>query len=360
MSLPIRQSTRCPRTPLCTSFSSQGRRVSDSSHRCGADHGLSIASDRTGSTTIERYEIETFLALAEELHFRRASERLGLSTGRVSQTVKRLERRVGVPLFDRTSRQVALTATGQRLRDDLQPAYESVQRAVARAIEFGRGITCTLHIGYSTPWVADLLGPAADAFRVQRPDCEITIHEVQVGNPLGGLRSGDLDLQISEFPVHETGLAIGPVVLTEPRALMVPARHPLARRDTVSLEDLADVPLVSIHGAVPGYWLDAHLPLHTPSGRPIPQGPTATYWTEIPTLVAAGRGVSPVAACARLYYSRPGIAFVPFRDAPPIEYGLLRPIGRDSAPLRTFITMLLEVAAAHRETGSGGLQALGA
>ncbi|MFF2554071.1 LysR family transcriptional regulator [Nocardia sp. NPDC058058] len=303
---------------------------------------------------MERYEIETFLTLAEELHFRRTSERLGLSTGRVSQTVKRLERRVGVPLFERTSRQVALTTTGQQLRDDLRPAYQSLQQAVARAIEFGRGVRFTLHVGYSTPWVADLLGLAADAFRGCRPDCEVEIHEIQIGDPLGGLRSGAIDLQISALPISEPDLTIGPVILAEPRALMVPARHPFAHRDTVSMEDLADTPLLSIRGAVPPYWLDFHLPSHTPGGRPIPQGPTATYRTEIPTLVAAGRGVSPVAARGRHYYARPGIAFVPFRDAPPIEYSLIRPTGKDSVLLQAFITTLLEVAAAQRENSSGG------
>ncbi|MET7345564.1 LysR family transcriptional regulator [Streptomyces sp. NPDC087866] len=58
---------------------------------------------------MERYEIETFLALAEELHFARTAERLQVSPGRVSQTVKALERRIGGALFERSSRHVALT-----------------------------------------------------------------------------------------------------------------------------------------------------------------------------------------------------------------------------------------------------------
>ncbi|MFC9640896.1 LysR family transcriptional regulator [Streptomyces mirabilis] len=61
---------------------------------------------------MERHEIEAFLTLADELHFRRTSERLGLAQGRVSQTIKKLERRIGVPLFERTSRRVTLTPAG--------------------------------------------------------------------------------------------------------------------------------------------------------------------------------------------------------------------------------------------------------
>ncbi|UFS93599.1 LysR family transcriptional regulator [Nocardia huaxiensis] len=76
------------------------------------------------------HEIEAFLTLAEELHFRRTSERLGLAQGRVSQTIRKLERRIGVPLFERSSRQVALTPTGRQLHADLAPAYQAVQRAI--------------------------------------------------------------------------------------------------------------------------------------------------------------------------------------------------------------------------------------
>ncbi|MFD4256229.1 LysR family transcriptional regulator [Streptomyces sp. NPDC058534] len=70
----------------------------------------------TASSTARRHEIEVFLTLAEELHFGRAGERLGISQGRVSQTVQRLERRFGLLLFQRASRRVALTPAGARFR----------------------------------------------------------------------------------------------------------------------------------------------------------------------------------------------------------------------------------------------------
>src|ERR671921_1643490 len=75
---------------------------------------------------LERYEVEAFLTLAEELHFGRTAERLHMSTAGVSQAIRKLERRVGVPLFHRTSRQVTLSAVGRQLHDDLRPAWEGV------------------------------------------------------------------------------------------------------------------------------------------------------------------------------------------------------------------------------------------
>src|SRR5688572_12964992 len=73
---------------------------------------------------LDRHELEAFLTLAEELHFGRAAERLHLSTSRVSQTIAKLERRIGLPLFHRTSRRVEMTDLGRRLHDEIRPAWE--------------------------------------------------------------------------------------------------------------------------------------------------------------------------------------------------------------------------------------------
>lgn len=88
---------------------------------------------------MERREIEIFLTLAEELHFGRTAERLYVSGALVSRTVKKIERRVGAALFERTSRRVALTPVGQRLCDQLRPAYERVQAAVDQVVATGHG-----------------------------------------------------------------------------------------------------------------------------------------------------------------------------------------------------------------------------
>lgn len=288
---------------------------------------------------LERHEIEAFLTLAEELHFRRTSERLGLAQGRVSQTIKRLERRIGAPLFERTSRHVALTAIGAQLRDDLLPGYRQIRHAVARATEAGRGIGGTLRVGYSGPMVAEILLKAAERFRARHPGGDVRIQEVQLCDPFGPLRGGQLDLQVTERPLAEPDLTAGPLLFSAPRTLMVPDGHPLARRASVSLEDLAEAPLLTISGEVPRYWLDHHYPRHTPSGRTVSRGPTAMYWPELLTLVAAGAGISPACAAVERYNGRPGITWVPFEDAPPVEFGFLWPTTADSARIRAFVDL---------------------
>lgn len=288
----------------------------------------------------ERYELEAFLTLAEELHFGRTAERLGVSTGRISQTVKKLERRVGAPLFARTSRSVRLTPVGRRLYEDALPAYRQLRAALERATEAGRGVHGRLRTGFATPWGGELLTAAADTLIARHPGCEITVREVPLDGGSAPLRDGTLDVQFVAFPVREPDLTTGPVVVTEDRVLLLPAGHPLAGRESLGLEDLAGLAMIAPEGASPRYWRDHHFPRRTPSGAPVGRGPSAATWQEVLSHVGAGRGVATGAALGARYHPRPGIAYVPLRDAPPIEYGLVWPTAADSALLRAFVEAL--------------------
>ncbi|MFD9650384.1 LysR family transcriptional regulator [Streptomyces mirabilis] len=293
---------------------------------------------------MERHEIEAFLTLADELHFRRTSERLGLAQGRVSQTIKKIERRIGVPLFERTSRRVTLTPAGRQLHNDLAPAYRAVQEAIARAVAAGRGITGTLCVGFSAPWSNELVVLAADLFRARYPGCDVRIREVQLADPLGPLRAEQLDVQLTEFPVAEPDLVTGPTIFSEPRGLMVPAKHSLTRQASVSVEDMARLPMVVMSGEIPQYWLDHHYPSRTPQGRPIAHAAACTYWQEVLTLVSMGRGASPAALRAAQYHMRPGIIYLPLRDANPIDYGLLWRRTGATARVKAFAETVCEIA----------------
>ncbi|WP_327351802.1 LysR family transcriptional regulator [Streptomyces sp. NBC_01304] len=272
---------------------------------------------------MERDEIECFLLLAEELHFGRTADRMRLSKARVSQLVARLERRVGAPLFVRTSRRVALTPLGRQLHADLEPHHRAMEAALARAVATARGIDVVLHVGFANPLTGEIALKAAETLRVSHPGLTVEICEVPLSDPYGQLRSGDFDVQLQEFPVREHDLGGGPTLLTEERVLTVSSTHPLATRDSVSLEDLADVPLLTIEGELPDYWLKERVPTHTPSGRPIARGPAVTQMQEALMLVAAGKGALLAPAHTATYYARPGVAYLPLVDAEPVGYGLV-------------------------------------
>ncbi|WP_448320773.1 LysR family transcriptional regulator [Streptomyces sp. CO7] len=303
---------------------------------------MTVRDDGAGGAVMERQEIEIFLTLAEELHFGRTAERVGVSQSRVSQTVARLERRIGARLFDRTSRQVALTPIGEQLRDDLAPAWRAVEEAVARATAAGRGITGSLRIGFSGAFTGHLLHSIAEAFGRRHPGVDVQIRQVQISDPYGPLRAGDVEVQITEPPVAEPDLTLGPVLVSQPRVLLMSSSHPLARREAVSLEDLAESTLLTVGGSVPRHWLDHHFPRQTPSGRPIPHGQAMTHWEDALSLVLAGKGVTPVAAAGAHYYSRPGLVFKPFTDAPGIDYAFVWPTGRETARLRAFVRVAMD------------------
>lgn len=272
---------------------------------------------------LERHEIDGFLVLAEELHFGHAAERLGLSPGRVSQTIKKLERRIGAPLFARTSRRVVLTPLGEQLRDDLEPVRSRLEEVVERAMAAARGVEGVLRVGFLGSG-AGQLGPAImDLFGAEHPGCEVLMRETHFADPLGPLRSGDVDVLITRLPVDEPDLTVGVSVISEPRVIAVPAGHPFARRASLSFEDLARDTVFGVTGPAPAYWWDFHVPRETPSGRPIPRGQDVATFQELLALIAGGRGISPLVASVARYYGRPDIAFVPCPDLPLSEVAVV-------------------------------------
>jgi DNA-binding transcriptional LysR family regulator len=297
---------------------------------------------------LERHELEAFLTLAEELHFGHTAERLHVSTARVSQTIRKLERRVGVPLFNRTSRRVELSPVGRQLYEDLRPAWTQIATALTRAIETGRGFTGTLRVSFTGAAGGQLLVGVTELFRKRHPDCDVEIREAQLAEPMPWLRDGTVDLALATFPVHEPDIATGPVLVSEARFLAVPVGHPFARRDTVSLDDLAAATMLQLPDALPESLRADLTPATTPGGQPIRPGRSATTFQELLTLVGAGHGVFPVGANVRRYYVRPDIAYVHLHDAPPLRWGLLWRTDNATARVHAFSDAANDLVTAHR------------
>jgi DNA-binding transcriptional LysR family regulator len=241
---------------------------------------------------VELRDIEIFLTLAEELHFGRTAERLCVTPARVSQAIKKQERAIGAALFERTSRVVRLTPTGERLRDDLEPGYRQIRQAISGAAAAVRGIGGTVRVGFSGPWCGDLIIKATEVFRDRYPACAVKVVERMLADRFAALRAGEIDLQLAEFPADEPDIATGPILFREQRALQVPLGHPLAARKSVTLEDYGNCEVITIEN-VPDYFLDYHVPRRTPSGRPVRRGPKAASFQEVQSMIAAGKGVQP-------------------------------------------------------------------
>ncbi|WP_021595219.1 LysR family transcriptional regulator [Actinomadura welshii] len=294
---------------------------------------------------LERHELEAFLTLAEELHFGRTAERLHVSTARISQTIAKLERRTGVPLFVRTSRRVELTAVGRRLYEEVRPAWDEIAGAFARAIDAGRGLTGALRAAFVGAAGGQLLAGAAELFRRRLPDCDVRLREAQMVDLMPWLRDGQVDLALGTFPIDEPDIVTGPVLVSEARSLAVSSKHPFARRSSITLEDLARVKLLQLPDTLPVSLREDRTPRVTPAGRPIEPGPSASTFNEMLTLIGAGHGAFPVGAQATRYYGRPDVAYIPISDAPPLRWGLLWRADAATARVRAFAQAAHDVAA---------------
>ncbi|MEV4504185.1 LysR family transcriptional regulator [Streptomyces klenkii] len=270
---------------------------------------------------MELRDIEIFLALAKELHFGRTAERLHITTARVSQSIRKTERRVGGRLFERNSRNVWLTALGEQLRQDLSVGYRQITEGIARARAAAGAVSGTLTLGTMGP-MAHTIKPVLDLFASTHPNVKLRHREVQPPAPLDLLRSGDVDVALLWLPVDEPDLTVGPVVHVSDVLLMVSTGHPYAERESICVEDLGDH-CAFLPGRLPASMQAAFQPFHTPSGRPIPRGPLPSTWHELLGLVTAAQGVVGVARDAALFYPWPGLTFIPVRDMPPVRWALV-------------------------------------
>lgn len=257
-------------------------------------------------------ELEVFLTLAEELHFGRTAERLGLSQPRVSQLVRTLERRVGGRLFDRTSRRVILNPLGDRLLRGVRPAFEDLRRCLAETRMAAHG----LRVGFLGPYASTLDAPLS-RFRSANPGCSIEMVQLSWIDVFGALRRSEIDLQVALLPVEQPDLVVGPQVASFPRMLAIAATHPLSREPELNLEHLTELRVIGPAPQVPPelartFWP----PEQAPSGRPILRGPVAITEPEMLGTVAHGDGVFLTTAAMPSHFSYPNVAFVPFTGMP--------------------------------------------
>jgi DNA-binding transcriptional LysR family regulator len=275
--------------------------------------------------SVELREIRVFLTLAEELHFGRTAQRLGLTQSRVSQTLRQLERKMGGQLFHRTSRRVELTPFGEGFRERAGAAYEQLADALRDCRPASGRPSGRLRLGTFEPCSAGPhLTSIISAFEAEHPDCEVEVSEITHGaDPLEALRSGAVQLMAIRLPLDAPDLAIGPVLTRERRVLAVARTHPLAGRASVTLEDVAEHRVTDCFG-VPPTIMRAFVPASTPSGRAlrrIERSPVKPF--EVASLVARGKIVHPTVPSFADFFGQPEITYRPLTGLPPLESALV-------------------------------------
>ena len=187
---------------------------------------------------MELRHLRYFVAVAEELHFGHAANRLNTSQPSLSQQIRDLERELKVDLFLRTKRHVALTPAGQRFLHEARGILSSAERAAGVAREAARGESLKLAVGISpeTDWI--FLGKALRLFAEHTPSVEIVFQNLTPEAQVGALRGGQIDVGFVGLPLEAEGM----VTETTGRmrlALALPDKHPMARKKDLKLEDLS-------------------------------------------------------------------------------------------------------------------------
>lgn len=183
-------------------------------------------------------QLRAFVAVAEQLSFTRAAERLHLAQQSVSKTIRELERELGVELLERTTREVRVTAAGQALLDSGRDLLRRADLAFAEAQEVGQGLTGTVRIGTTPP-----IGPTdhADVVRALRrrgPEVSVAFRELRPGDLERSLRAGEVDIALTRTAgAGEAGLDRAALRPT-PMAVCLPAGHRLADAETIRIAEL--------------------------------------------------------------------------------------------------------------------------
>jgi DNA-binding transcriptional LysR family regulator len=292
---------------------------------------------------VELRELRVFLALADELHFGRTAERLGISQPGVSESVRVLEARLGVKVFDRTSRRVRLTPAGEGLKRGLVPALAAIDRALAGASELSRTVQGLLRVGFVLTTEGPALSRLIAAFQARYPACEVRLQEVETFDAYRALRRGDIDVLCNWLAVDQPDLAAGAAFAHYRRALAVAPTHRLAGRPSVFVEDLADEETALLPRSVPPAVYDLLVPPRTPSGRAIRRTHPVATINEILSLVALGRIVHLTSSAVPIF-NRDDITLVPVSDLPPLPLGLVWCASRDNPRIRALNEIAAELA----------------
>lgn len=288
-------------------------------------------------------ELRYFVAVAEELNFSRAAERLGMSQPPLSRAIRLMERRLGGDLFERDSRRVTLTSAGMTLLEEARSALD-VMSAVTRRTRRAANPTPTLVVTAKPGVPAGMLRRIVDAYRKLPDATQIEIIISGYGQQADLVRDGRADLAILGSPYEHRLLDTEPLS-TEPRIAAVPADHRLARHDQLRCRDLdgEPIPQWTQWTAVERlYWTgqDAGTAMRNPVDGPVVSDPG-----QLLEVIGLGQAVALIPRSVAGQNPRADIAYRPVIDATPYTIAIAWPSGTRSRPVAQFVRAALELHA---------------
>ena len=284
-------------------------------------------------------QLRGFVAVAEELHFGRAAERLRMTQPPLSRQVQKLERAVGAQLLERDNRRVVLTAAGAAFLEDARRLLALAEAAPVTAQRISSGSRGAVRIGFTAAATYGTLGALLNALGRELPEVDLELRELVTRSQVEALRRDELDLGLAR-PPFETAEFASRCLHREAMLVALPPGHRLASlRRPVGARDLADEPVVMHSPTRARYFYDLVV-----SSVPVVHGNVVHTVDQVLTmlwLVQARRGLAFVpASAARLGIA--GVEYVPLATAEPepVELHLLWSRSSRNPALRRVLDVL--------------------
>jgi DNA-binding transcriptional LysR family regulator len=253
-------------------------------------------------------QLAGFIAVAEELHFGRAAERLNMTQPPLSRQIQKLEKIVGAELLERDNRKVELTSAGRTFLDEARRLMALAERAPVTARRIASGKSGVLRIGFTAASGFSILGPLLGELSGIIPDVDIELQELVTGEQLAGLLTGELDLGLARPPFDKDTFD-SHLLYRESIMLAVPEGHPLTGLGrNITADDFSEEPLIMHSPTQARYFYDLVVRM-----LPIRHANVVHTVSQILTmvsLVAANRGLAFVPHSATMLGIR-GVEFLP-------------------------------------------------
>jgi len=278
-------------------------------------------------------DLRYFVAVAEELNFTRAAERLHLSQPALSKQIRGLETTLRAQLFRRDRRQVELTAAGATLYAVARSLLQDWDDGVAVVGDAAAQDARVLRVGTLTSIGRALYPAITGQFAKRQPGWQVELHTYGWGDPTAGLRDHTSDAAFVWLPIDAADVETV-VLATERRFVAISARHPLADRQTIEFSEIVNEPVAALPASA-GSQRDFWLAIDGRAGRPPRVAAEVSAADEKFEIVSSGAAITLLAEGNAGIYSREGIVCIPVRGLEPARLAIawrrgdLRPAIRD-------------------------------
>lgn len=300
---------------------------------------------------MELRQLHYFLAVAEELSFSQAARRLNMAQPPLTRQIRQLEQELGLQLFERNSRRVALTEVGEVFVKEARHILTQVEHSIQTAQRASRGEAGQLVVAFEGSSAYDIIPASLKHYREGFPDVELIVLGLTTDQQVEALHKGGIQAGFVVPPLRQGEGLMVETVLEEPLVLALPEAHPLAAQAKVKVRSLASEAFILGQRQTGCGWYDQVIALCRRAGFSPRVAQEVSEMQVLLGLVAAGLGVTIVSGAAR-QFQRSGVVYRELQPASPeVSLAMAWREGDASVTLSAFLEIVRSVSALLNEGG---------